>query len=51
MNGVLSLLLPIVILLLRGLTVLEMANVFIATLLASAIIIGMESITHRWSDR
>jgi hypothetical protein len=51
MNGVLSLLLPIVILLLRGLTVLEMANVFIATLLASAIIIGMESITYRWSDR
>jgi len=39
-NGVLSLLLPLVILFLRGLTVLEMANVFIATLLASAIIIG-----------
>jgi len=39
-NGVLSLLLPLMILFLRGLTVLEMANVFIATLLASAIIIG-----------
>lgn len=49
-NGVLSLLLPLVILFLRGLTVLEMANVFIATLLASAIIIGMENITHCWSD-
>ena len=49
-NGVLSLLLPLVILFLRGLTILEMANVFIATLLASAIIIGMESITYRWSD-
>ena len=49
-NGVLSLLLPLVILFLRGLTILEMANVFIATLLASAIIIGMESITYRWGD-
>ncbi|MEI8101157.1 MAG: hypothetical protein WCH09_06265, partial [Bacteroidota bacterium] len=30
--------------------IIPMANEFIATLLASAITIGMESITHCWSD-
>lgn len=39
-NAVLSLLLPLSILILRGLTFTEMASVFIATLLASTIIIA-----------